>query len=98
MKSRGRYNLLIVIVSPRALHKAAPDRLKQEVTYTPYKKISRDMSVCEIVDCVSYYVKVCMYDLPGMTPRDISGCPNLALSAAIIRSQVMANSQPPPRA
>ena len=33
-----------------------------------------------------------------MTPRVISGCPNFALSDAIIISHIMANSQPPPRA
>ena len=34
---------------------------------------------------------------PGMTPRLISGWPNWALSLAMIMSQAMASSQPPPR-
>ena len=33
-----------------------------------------------------------------MTPSFTSGCPNLAFSSAIIISQLMASSQPPPRA
>ena len=35
---------------------------------------------------------------PGMTPRLISGWPNFAVSAARIRSHIMASSQPPPSA
>ena len=35
---------------------------------------------------------------PGRTPRVISGWPNLALSAAMMMSHIMASSQPPPRA
>ena len=33
----------------------------------------------------------------GMMPRLISGWPNCAVSEATMRSQIMANSQPPPR-
>ena len=36
--------------------------------------------------------------MPGMTPSVISGCPNLALSPAMMKSQSMASSQPPPSA
>jgi hypothetical protein len=39
-----------------------------------------------------------MYTIPGITPRLISGWPNLAFSAAIIMSHNIANSHPPPRA
>ena len=35
---------------------------------------------------------------PGMTPSLISGWPNFALSAAMMKSHIMASSQPPPRA
>ena len=35
---------------------------------------------------------------PGMVPMVISGWPNLAVSAAMIMSHIMAISQPPPRA
>ena len=35
---------------------------------------------------------------PGMMPILISGWPNLALSAAITKSHIMASSQPPPKA
>ncbi len=35
---------------------------------------------------------------PGMTPRLISGWPNLALSAAMMKSHIIASSQPPPSA
>lgn len=33
---------------------------------------------------------------PGMVPKAISGCPNLALSPHIIMSHIIASSQPPP--
>ena len=36
--------------------------------------------------------------MPGMTPSLISGWPNLAVSAAMMRSHCMASSQPPPSA
>jgi hypothetical protein len=35
---------------------------------------------------------------PGMTPRLISGWPNLAPSPARMKSHIMASSQPPPSA
>jgi hypothetical protein len=35
---------------------------------------------------------------PGMTPRLISGWPNLAVSLAMMKSHIMAISQPPPSA
>ena len=35
--------------------------------------------------------------MPGMTPRVISGWPNLRVSAAMMKSHIMASSQPPPR-
>ena len=35
---------------------------------------------------------------PGETPRVISGWPNLAFSAAMMKSHIIASSQPPPRA
>ena len=35
---------------------------------------------------------------PGMTPSLISGWPNLAVSAAMMMSHIMASSQPPPSA
>src|SRR6516162_7610817 len=40
----------------------------------------------------------CVPPMPGMTPSLISGWPNLALSAAMMRSHIMASSQPPPSA
>lgn len=43
----------------------------------------------------------CMYacrHLPGMTPRVISGCPNLAVSPAMITSVIIISSHPPPSA
>ena len=36
--------------------------------------------------------------MPGMTPSVISGWPNLAVSAAMMKSHIMATSQPPPSA
>ena len=43
-------------------------------------------------------VRRCVPPMPGMTPSLISGCPNLAVSAAMIRSHIIAISQPPPSA
>ena len=36
--------------------------------------------------------------MPGMTPSVISGWPNFALSPAMMKSHIMASSQPPPSA
>src|SRR4026208_809880 len=36
--------------------------------------------------------------MPGITPSLISGWPNFAVSAARIKSHIMASSQPPPNA
>ncbi len=36
--------------------------------------------------------------MPGSTPSLISGWPNVAFSAAMITSHIMASSHPPPRA
>ena len=36
--------------------------------------------------------------MPGVTPNLISGWPNLALSAAMMKSAIIATSQPPPNA
>ena len=35
---------------------------------------------------------------PGMVPMVISGWPNLAVSAAMMKSHIIASSQPPPSA
>ncbi len=35
---------------------------------------------------------------PAMTPRLISGWPNLAVSAAMMKSHIIASSHPPPSA
>ena len=43
-------------------------------------------------------VSRCVPPIPGMTPSLISGWPNLALSAAMMRSHCIASSQPPPSA
>ena len=43
-------------------------------------------------------VSRCVPPMPGMTPSLISGWPNFALSAAMMKSQCMASSQPPPSA
>jgi hypothetical protein len=40
----------------------------------------------------------CVPPAPGMMPSLISGWPNLALSAAMMKSHIIASSQPPPRA
>src|SRR6266508_4095051 len=40
----------------------------------------------------------CVPPAPGMMPSLISGWPNLAVSAAIRMSHIIASSQPPPRA
>jgi len=42
--------------------------------------------------------KRCVPPAPGRMPNLISGCPNLALSAAMMKSHIIANSQPPPKA
>ena len=36
--------------------------------------------------------------MPGATPRLISGWPNFAVSEAMMKSHIIASSQPPPRA
>ena len=41
---------------------------------------------------------LCVPPKPGVIPRPTSGCPNLAFEEAILKSQAMASSQPPPRA
>ena len=41
---------------------------------------------------------LCVPPAPGIIPNLISGCPNWALSAAIIKSHIIANSHPPPKA
>ena len=43
-------------------------------------------------------VSRCEPPIPGSTPSLISGWPNLAVSAAIKRSHIIASSQPPPSA
>ena len=43
-------------------------------------------------------VSRCVPPIPGMMPSLISGWPNLALSAAMMKSHCMASSQPPPSA
>ncbi len=40
----------------------------------------------------------CVPPAPGMMPSLISGCPNFAVSAAMMKSHIMASSQPPPSA
>ena len=40
----------------------------------------------------------CDPPIPGVTPSLISGWPNFALSAAMMKSAIIATSQPPPRA
>ena len=40
----------------------------------------------------------CVPPMPGIVPIVISGWPNFALSAAMIVSQAIASSQPPPSA
>ena len=40
----------------------------------------------------------CVPPAPGMIPNLISGWPNLAFSAAMMKSHIIANSQPPPNA
>ena len=43
-------------------------------------------------------VRRCVPPIPGMTPSLISGWPNFALSAAMMKSHCIASSQPPPSA
>ena len=43
-------------------------------------------------------VSRCVPPMPGMMPSLISGWPNFALSAAMMKSHCMASSQPPPSA
>ena len=43
-------------------------------------------------------VRRCVPPAPGMTPSLISGWPNLAVSAAMMKSHIIASSQPPPSA
>ena len=40
----------------------------------------------------------CVPPAPGMMPSLISGWPNCALSAAMMKSHIIASSQPPPSA
>ncbi len=48
--------------------------------------------------CRPARVSRCVPPMPGMTPSLISGWPNLALSAAMMKSHIIASSQPPPSA
>jgi hypothetical protein len=41
-------------------------------------------------------IKRCVPPAPGMVPSVISGCPNVAVSAAYKMSHIIASSQPPP--
>ena len=43
-------------------------------------------------------VRRCDPPMPGVTPSLISGWPNLALSAAMMMSAIIASSHPPPSA
>ena len=43
-------------------------------------------------------VSRCVPPAPGITPRLISGWPNFAVSAARMKSHIIASSQPPPSA
>ncbi len=40
----------------------------------------------------------CVPPMPGIVPMVISGWPNFAVSAAMMRSHIIASSQPPPSA
>ena len=40
----------------------------------------------------------CEPPIPGVTPSLISGCPNFALSEAMMKSAIIATSHPPPSA
>ena len=44
------------------------------------------------------WVSRCEPPMPGVTPSLISGWPNFALSAAMMKSAIIATSQPPPSA
>ena len=46
----------------------------------------------------TWRISRCVPPEPGMTPSLISGWPNLAVSAAMMMSHIMASSQPPPSA
>ena len=48
--------------------------------------------------CRSRSVSRCDPPMPGVTPSLISGWPNLAVSAAMMKSAIIATSQPPPSA
>ncbi len=50
------------------------------------------------LDLPTSRVNRCVPPAPGITPRLISGCPNFAFSAQTMKSHIIANSQPPPRA
>lgn len=41
-------------------------------------------------------IRRCVPPAPGMVPSVISGCPNVAVSAAYKMSHIIASSQPPP--
>ena len=56
----------------------------------------RHMSIA--LDLPTARVKRCVPPAPGITPRLISGWPNLAVSAHTIRSHIIAISHPPPSA
>ena len=56
----------------------------------------RHMSIA--FDLPTKRVSRCEPPMPGMTPSVISGWPNLAVSAAMMKSHIMASSQPPPSA
>lgn len=59
---------------------------------SPVSKISRARAL------PTRRVRRCVPPAPGMTPRFTSGWPKRAFSPAMIRSQAMASSHPPPRA
>ena len=60
--------------------------------YLPVKCISIAL------DLPTVFGSLCVPPIPAITPRLISGCPNLAESEANIISHIIANSHPPPKA
>ena len=58
----------------------------------PVKCISIDLAL------PTNRVRRCVPPRPAITPRLISGCPNFAVSDAMIKSHIIASSHPPPKA
>ena len=78
---------------------AGTTRLTSPARSASWASIMRPVRHISIAfDLPTSRVSRCVPPAPGITPKLISGWPNLAESAAMMKSHIMASSQPPPSA